>query len=78
MEKIKEILKDSEESGWLFALGMTLCLAFFALAEIALFGCVMIALVWFGFNSIKGRPRRWSVIFLAGAIWAQLLLWTIL
>lgn len=74
MKRIKNLFDDSEQ-GWTFCLGMTLCMIFSTFVELAVFVCLMITVVWFGFNSIRERPQDRSVVFLMGAFWAQLLIW---
>ena len=76
MKKIKDLFNNNEQ-GWTFCLGMTICMIFSSFIELAVFVCLMITIVLFGINSLKEKPQDLNLTFLAGAFWAQLLIWLI-
>ena len=84
MKKNTEILdlikqfKEKHSSEWfvvLSLLGALSCALFGKIAEVPLFPCAMITILWFGLSRIKGKSKFESIAFFLGALIVQIMKW---
>lgn len=70
--------KEKHTSEWyaiLSLLGVSSCALFGKIAEVPLFPCAMITILWFGLSRIKGKSMFESFAFFLGALIVQIIKW---